>query len=117
MSLSHLIRAPFTEARDHDALPAVLNTKVQAIRMYAEALFAAPYLRGLPLELGAPRSGVRVLFEFITGRGDAYTARTWLPFPQPFPTRDQVDATWKSLTASLALSPRVECAEPSSSGR
>ena len=32
-------------------------------------------------------------------------------------TRDQVDATWKSLTTPLALSPPVECADPPSSGR
>ena len=68
------------------------------------------------LELGAPRSGFRVLSEYITRRGDAYTARTGLPFPRPIPTRDQFDATWKSLTAPLALSPPVECAEPPSSG-
>ena len=51
----------FTEAMDHAPLPAVHKTKVQAIRTYAEALFPAPYLIGLLLELGAPRSGFRVL--------------------------------------------------------
>ena len=96
---------------------AVHKTKVQAIRTYAEALFPAPYLIGLLLELGAPRSGFRVLSEYITRRGDAYTARTGQPFPRPIPTRDQFDATWKSLTAPLALSPPVECADPPSSGR
>ena len=70
-----------------------------------EALFPAPYLIGLLLELGAPRSGFRVLSKYTTRRGSAYTARTGLPFPQPIPTRDQFDATWKSLTAPLALSP------------
>ena len=90
---------------DHNPLLAVHKTNVQAIRTYAEALFPAPYLIGLLFELGAPRSGFRVLSEYITCRGDAYTARTGLPFPQPIPTRDQFDATWKSLTAPLALPP------------
>ena len=112
MSSPPLIRARFTEAMDHPPLPAVHKTKVQALRTYAEALFSAPYLIGLLLELGAPRSGFRVLSEYITRQGDAYTARTGLPFPRPIPTRDQFDATWKSLTAPLALSPPVECAAP-----
>ena len=97
---------------DHAPLPAVHKTKVQAIRTYAEALFPAPYLIGLLLELGEPHSGFRVLSEYITSRGDAYTARTGLPLPRPIPTRDQIDATWKSLTAPLALSPPLECADP-----
>ena len=99
MSSSPLIRARFSEAMDHAPLLAVHKTKVQAIRTYAEALFPAPYLMGLPLELGALRSGFYVLAEYITRRGDAYTARTGLPFPRPIPTRDPFDATWKSLTA------------------
>ena len=78
---------------DHAPLPAVHKTKLQAIRTYAEALFPAPYVIGLFLELGAPRSGFRVLSEYITRRGDAYTARTGLPFGWPTPTRDQFDAT------------------------
>ena len=53
MSLSPLIRPRFTEAMDHTPLPAVHKTPVQAIRTYAEALFPAPYLIGLLLELGA----------------------------------------------------------------
>ena len=93
---------------DHAPLPAVHKTKVQAIRTYAEALFPAPYVIGLLLELGAPRSDFRVLFEYIIPQGDAYTARTGLPFPRPIPTRDQFDATWKSLTAPA---PRVGDAE------
>ena len=117
MSSSPLIRARFAEAMDHAPLPAVHKTKVQAIRLYAEALFPAPYLIGLLLELGAPRSGFRVLYEYITRRGDAYTARTGLPFQRPIPTRDQFDTTWKSLTAPLALSPPGDCADPPSSGR
>ena len=117
MSSSPLIRARFTEAMDHAPLPAVHKTKLQAIRTYTEALFPAPYLIGLLLELGAARSGFRVLSEYITRRGDAYTARTGLPFPRPIPTRDQLDATWKSLTAPLTLCPVVECADPPSSGR
>ena len=63
------------------------------------------------------RSSFRVFSEYITRRGDAYTARTGLPFPWPIPTRDQFDATWKSLTAPFGLSPPVECADPLSSGR
>ena len=105
MSSPPLIRARFSEAMDHAPLPAVHKTKVKAIRTYAGALFPAPYLIGLLLELAAPRSGFCVLSEYITRRGDAYTARTGLPFPRPIPTRDQFDPTWKSLTASLALSP------------
>ena len=93
MSSSPLIRARFTEAMDHAPLPAVHKTKVQAIRTHAEALFPAPYLIGLLLELGAPRSGFRALSQYITHRGDAYTARTGVPFPRPIPTRDQFDAT------------------------
>ena len=108
MSSFPLIRARFSEAMDHAPLPAVHKTKVQAIRTYAEALFPPPYLMGLLLELGARRSGFRVLSEYITRRGDAYAARTGLPFPRPIPTRDQFDATWKSLTALLALS-RGDC--------
>ena len=57
MSSSPLIRACFTEAMDHAPLPAVHKTKLQAIHTYAEPLFPAPYLIGLLLELGAPRSG------------------------------------------------------------
>ena len=117
MSSSSLIRAGFTELMDHTPLPAVHKTKVQAIRAYAEALLTAPHLIGLLLELGAPRSGFRVLSEYITRRGDAYTARTGLPFPRPIPTREQFHATWKSLTAPLALCPPVECADLPSSGR
>ena len=117
MSSLPLNWARFSEAMDHAPLSAVHKTKVQAIRTYAEALFPAPYLIGLLLELGAPRSAFRVLSEYITRWGDAYTARTGLLFPRPIPTRDQFDATWKSLTAPLALSPPVECADPPSSGR
>ena len=117
MPSSTLIRAHVKEAMDHAPLPAVHKTKVQAIRTYAEALFPAPYVKGLLFDLGAPRSGFRVLYEYITRRGDTYTARTGLPFPRPIPTQDQFDATWKSLTAPLALSPPVECADPPSSGR
>ena len=117
MSSFPLVRARFTEAMDHAPLSAVHKTKVHAIRTYAEALFPAPHLIGLLLELGAPRSGFRVLSEYITRQGDAYTAGTGLPFPRPIPTRDQFDATWKSLTAPLALSPAVECADSPSSGR
>ena len=117
MSSSPLIRARFTEAMDHAPLPAVHKTKVQAIRTYAEALSPAPYLIGLLLELGAPRSGFRVLSKYITCWGDAYPTRTAVPFPRPIPTQDQFDATWQSLTAPLALSPPVECADPPSSGR
>ena len=65
MPSSPLIRARFTEAMDHAPLPAVHKTKVQAIRTYAEALFPATYLIGLLLELGAPRSGFRVLSEYM----------------------------------------------------
>ena len=68
MSSSPLIRARFTEAPDHTPLLAVHKTKVQAIRTYAEALFPAPHLIGLLLELGAPRSGFRVWSEYITRR-------------------------------------------------
>ena len=117
MSSSPFIRARLTEAMDHGPLPAVLKFKVQAICTYAEALFPAPYLIGLLLELGAPRFGFRVLSEYVMRQGDAYTARTGLPFPRPIPTRDQFDATWKSLTAPLVLSPPVECADPPLSGR
>ena len=81
---------------DQAPLPAVHKTEVQAICTYAEALIPAPHLIGLLLELGAPRSGFRVLSEYITRRDDAYTARTGLPLPRPIPTQDQLDATWKS---------------------
>ena len=96
MSSSPLIRARFTGAMDNAPLPAVHKTKVHAIRTHAEVLIPAPYLIGLLLELGAPRSGFLVLFEYISRPGEAYTARTWLPFPRPIPTWDQFDATWKS---------------------
>ena len=108
---------PLLGGRGPRSPPCVHKTKVQAIHMYAEALFPAPYLIGLLLELGAPRSRFRVLSEYITRRGDVYTARTGLPFPRSIPTRDQFEATWKSLTPLLALSPPVECADPPSSGR
>ena len=107
MSSSPLIRARLLEAMDHAALLAVHKTKVQTIRTHAEALFPAPYLIGLRLELGAPRSRVRELSDYVTRRGDAYVACTGLPLPRPIPTRDQFDATWKSLTALLALSRRL----------
>ena len=105
---------------DHAPLPAVHKTKVQAIRTYAEALLPAPYLIGHLLQLGAARSGFHVLSQYITCRGDAYTARIGLPYPRPIPTRDQFDATHNSLTAPLALPPPpppVECANPPSPGR
>ena len=86
ISASPFIWARFTEAMDHAPLPAVHKTKVQAIRTYAEALFPAPYLIGLLLELGALRSGFRVLSQYISRRPDAYTACTGLPFPRPMPT-------------------------------
>ena len=116
MSSSPLIGAFFSEAMDHAPLSAFHKTKVQAIRTYAEALFPATYLIGLLLELGAPQSSFCVLFEYVNRQGDAYTPCTRLPFPWPIPTRDQFTATWKSLTAPLALSPPVECADPPSSG-
>ena len=81
------------------------------------ALSPAPYLIGLLLELGEPRSGFGMLIETITRRDGAYTARTGLLFPRPIPTRDQFDAIWKSLTAHLALSHLVDCADPLASGR
>ena len=86
MSSSPLIRARFTEAMDHAPLPAVHKTKVQAIRTYAEAFFPAPYFIGLLLELSAPRSGFRVLSEYITRRGDTYTARCPSHGPSPHGT-------------------------------
>ena len=104
MSSSPLIRPRFSEAMDHAPLLAVHKSKVHAICTYAEAL--PPYSIGLLLELGAPRTGFCVLPEYITRQGTAYTARTGLPCPRLIPTRDQFDATWKSLTASLGLSPR-----------
>ena len=69
MSSSPLIRAHFTEAADHAPLPVVHKTKVQAICTYADATFPTPYLIGLLLELGAPRSCFRVLSEYINRRG------------------------------------------------
>ena len=63
-------------------------------------------------QVGAPPSGLRVLCGYISRRGNAYTARNGLPFPRPIPRRDQFDAMWKSLTALVALSPAVECADP-----
>ena len=105
--------------RQWTTLPSRRSTKPRcrpSVRMRRPS-FPQPHLIGLLLELGAPRSGFRVLYEYITRRGDAYTARTGLPFPRPIPTRDKFDATWKSLTALLALSPPVECADPPSSGR
>ena len=58
-----------------------------------------------------------MLFEYITRRGDADTARIGLPFHPPIPTRDQFDATWKPLTALMALPPLVQCADPLALGR
>ena len=87
MSSSPLIRTRFTEAMDHVLLPAAHKTKVQAICTYAEALFPAPYLIGLLLELGAPRSGFRVLSQYIIRRGDAYTARRYLRSSPKLPLR------------------------------
>ena len=81
-----------------------------------------PYVCGGPLSRTlcdrAPFGvGCTPLFEYITRQGDAYIARTGLPFPRPIPTRDPFGATWKSLTAPPALSPPVECAHLPSSGR
>ena len=53
MSSSPLIQAGFRAAMDHAPLLAVHKTKVLAIRTHAEALFSAPYLIGVLLELGA----------------------------------------------------------------
>ena len=105
-------RACLSEATEHTPLPAVHKTKVQAIRTYAEALFSAPYLIRVLLKLGAPRSTFCVLSAYITRRRNAYTARIGLPFPRPIPTLDQFDATWKSLTAPLALPPRWNVPTP-----
>ena len=85
MSSSPLIRARFTEAMDHTPLPAVDKTKVQAIRTCAEVLFPAPCLIGLLLELGTARSGFRVLSQYITRRGDAYTPALGCPSHGPSP--------------------------------
>ena len=60
MSSSPLIQACFLEAMDHAPLHVVHDTKVQAIRMYSEALFRAPYLIRLLPELGAPSSSLSV---------------------------------------------------------
>ena len=84
MSSSPLIRARFTEAMDHAPLPAVQKTKVQAIRTYAEALFPAAYLIGLLLELGAPRSGLRLLSEYITWCDSWVPAEVLLGGDQPW---------------------------------
>ena len=102
---------PFLRGNGAQSPPGGPQKQSKAIRTYAEAVFPAPYLMGLLWELGAPRSGFGVLSGYITRRGDVYTARTGLPFPQPIPTQDQFDATWKSLTAPLVLSPPVECAD------
>ena len=117
MSLSLLIRARFAEVMDHAPLPAVHKTKVQSIRTDAEAFFPAPYLIGLLLELGASRSGFQLLSNYITRRGNAYTARTGLPFPRQSPVRGQFDTTCKSLTAPLVLSPPGGMCRPPLSGR
>ena len=83
MSSPPLIRARFTVAMDHAPLPAVHKTKVRAISTYAEALFPAPYLIGLLLELGAPRSGFRVLSEYITRQRLHRAHRGALPTARP----------------------------------
>ena len=82
MSSSPLVRARFSQAMDQAPLPAVHKSRVRAICTHVEAVFPAPYLIRLLLELGAARSGFRVLSEYITRQCQAYTARTGLPFPR-----------------------------------
>ena len=52
MSSSPLIRARRSEAMDHTPLLAVHKSKVQAIRMYAEALFPATRFDRAPFAVG-----------------------------------------------------------------
>ena len=63
MSSSPLIPARFSEPMEHTSLLA-LQSKAHAIRTYAESLFPAPYLIGLLLKWGAPRSGFFVVFDY-----------------------------------------------------
>ena len=88
MSSSPLPRAHFSQGMEHTALLAVHKSKTQAICTYPEALSAVPHLRGLLLELGAPRCGFRVLCEGMNRRGDSCNSRNGQPFPRPIPTED-----------------------------
>ena len=66
-------------------LPLIRNKPIEAVKQYASALFPAPKLTRFLMDLNVPKGVFRHVLEFMTRRGDAYTAAMGLPFPRPIP--------------------------------
>ena len=77
----------------------------------------APYLMGLFLEFGAPRSSFRVLSEYITRRGNAYCSHGAV-LPKAHPHKRPI---WRNVEvidhSACVVPPPVEFADPPSPGR
>ena len=100
---SPLAKARWYEATEVAQLPVIRNKQIEAVKQYASVLFPAPELIGLLMDLNVPKGGLWHVSEFMTRRGDTYTAATGLPFPRPIPSRDRFMDTWKELVKPLAL--------------
>ena len=92
---SPLAKARWYKATEVAQLPPIRNKQIEAVKQYASVLFPAPEWIGLLMDLNVPKGGFRLVLEFMTRRGTAYTAATGLPFPQPIPSRDHFSDTWK----------------------
>ena len=114
---SPLAKARWYEATEVAQLPVIRNKQIEAVKQYASALFPAPELIGLLMDLNVPKGGFRHVSKFMTHRGAAYTAATGLAFPRPIPSRDRFMDTWKELVKPLALDRPVSVADPPTSGR
>ena len=65
------------------------------MKQYASILFLVPELIGQHMDMNVPKGGFRLVSEFVTRRGAAYTAARGLPFPESFPSRDHFTEKWK----------------------
>ena len=114
---SPLAKARWYAATKVAQLPVIRNKQIEAVKQYASALFPAPDLIGLLMDLNVPKGGFRHVSEFMTRRGATYRAATGLQFPRPIPSRDRFMDTWKELVKPLALDRPVSVADPPTSGR
>ena len=112
MSLSPLVRARFSEAMDHPP-PSRQSTKPRcrpSIRMRSplSRTLSNRALCGVGCTLVRLLCAVRVHYP----PRPCLQRSHWVALPRSIPTRDKFDATWKSSTAPLVLSPPLECADP-----
>ena len=63
------------------------------MKQYAAAVFRAPEVIGLIMDLNVPKGGLGHVSEFMTRQGAAYTAAKGVPFPSPIPSRDRFTDT------------------------